>query len=47
MDKLNLIPIKENIKDQLKSQAIKRRLKMPDYIEYLVKKDKDKLDNKQ
>ena len=46
MDKLKLIPIKGNIKEQLKSQAIKRRLKMPDYIEYLVKKDKEKLDNK-
>ena len=47
MDKLKLIPIKGNIKEQLKSQAIKRRLKMPDYIEYLIKKDKEKLDNKQ
>ena len=46
MDKLKLIPIKGNIKEQLKSQAIKRRLKIPDYIEYLVKKDKEKLDNK-
>ena len=47
MDKLKVIPIKGNIKEQLKSRAIIIRLKMPDYIEYLVKKDKEKLDNKQ
>ena len=46
MDKLKVIPISGKIKEQIKSQAIKRRLKMPDYIEYLVKKDKEKLDNK-
>ena len=45
MDKLKVIPVKGSIKEQLKSQAIIRRLKMPDYIEYLVKKDKEKLDN--